>query len=192
MKLLNRETSIKKTWISQPASGLEMRQCTLQVCTWADGKQPRIAVIYRDKGKRVRPDEKAAWHPDVDVLWQENAWADTTVSVNWVNITLKPVVENLVLFVDNLTAQQTDNFKKAVSDLKGVVWYGLKNATDLWQVVDAGIAQTLKVLTGHNYQKWLDEGDNVDIWFGHQKGLTAKESRILITQWVGNAWLCRL
>ena len=73
-----------------------------------------------------------------------------------------------VLFVDNLTAQQTDDFKKSISDLKGVVWYGLKNATDLWQVVDAGIAQTLKVLAGHNYQKWLDEGDNVDSWFGHE------------------------
>ena len=28
----------QKTWISQPASRLEIRQCTLQVCTWADGK----------------------------------------------------------------------------------------------------------------------------------------------------------
>ena len=102
----------------------------------------------------------------------------TTVSINWVNTTLKPVVENLqkyVLFVDNLTAQQTDDFKKAVSNIKGVVWYGLKNATGLWQVIDAGIAQTLKVLIGHNYQKWLGEVDNVDIWFGHQKGLTAME-----------------
>ena len=85
----------QKAWISQPASGLEKRQCTLQVCTRADGKQPRIAAIFRGKGKKVRPDEKAAWHPNVDVLWQENAWADTTVSINWVNATLKPVVENL-------------------------------------------------------------------------------------------------
>ena len=63
----------QKTWISQPVSGLEKRQCTLQVCIRADGKQPRIAVIFGGKGKRVRPDEKAAWCPDVDVLWQENA-----------------------------------------------------------------------------------------------------------------------
>ena len=127
---------------------------------------------------------KAVWHPDVGVLWQENAWADTAVWVNWVNTTLKPEVENLekhVLFVDNLTAQQTDDSKKAVSDPKGVVWYGLKNATDLWQVVDVGIAQTLKILTGYNYQKWLDEGDNIDIWFVHQKSLTVMERRILIT-----------
>ena len=34
----------------------------------------------------------------------------------------------------------------------------------------------------------LDEWDKVDIWFGHQKGLTAMERGILITQWVRNAW----
>ena len=73
----------------------------------------------------MHPDKKAAWHPDVDVIWQENAWAYTTSSVNQVNMALKPVVENLekyVLFIDNLTAQQTHYFKKAVSNLKGVVW----------------------------------------------------------------------
>ena len=164
-EIINPDDKYQKTWIGQPASGLEKRQCTLQVCTRADGKQPRIAIIFRGKVKRVRPDEEAAWHPDVDVLWQENAWADTQCSVNWVNSTLKSSVQDLdrhVLFVDNLTAQQTDDFMKSISDLKGVVWYGLKNATDLWQVVDAGIAQTLKVLAGHNYQKWLDEGDTVN------------------------------
>ena len=106
----------------------------MQVRVQAHGKRPRIAVVFRGKDKRVCPDEKAAWYPDVDVLWQENAWADTTVLVNWVNTTLKPVVKNLEnydLFVDNVTAQHKDDFKKAVSDLKGVVWYGLKNATDL-------------------------------------------------------------
>ena len=126
----------------------------MQVRVQAHGKRPRIAVVFRGKDKRVCPDEKAAWYPDVDVLWQENAWADTTVLLNWVNATLEPVVENLekhIIFVDNLTAQQIDDFKKAVSYLKGVVWYGLKNAIDLLQVIDPGITQTLKELTGHNY-----------------------------------------
>ena len=84
----------------------------MQVRVQAHGKRPRIAVVFRGKDKRVCPDEKAAWYPDVDVLWQENAWADTTVLVNWVNTRLKSVVENLekrVLFVDNLTAQQADD-----------------------------------------------------------------------------------
>ena len=44
------------------------------------------------------------------------------------------------------------------------------------------------VKAGHNYQKWLDEGDNVDSWFGHENTLTAMHMRILITQWGGKAW----
>ena len=180
-----------KTWISQPASGLDKRQCTLQICIRGDSEQPRIAIIFRGTGKRVRQDEQNAWHPDVDVLWQENAWADTACSVEWVNKTLKSAAkttEKFVLFVDNLTAQQTEEFKDAVAGQNGIVWYGLRNATDLWQVVDAGIAQTLKVLVGHNYQQWLDEGENADLWFGLHKGLSAMQRRILITHWVGNAW----
>ena len=48
-----------------------------------------------------------AWHPGLDVYWQDNAWADTTFSVDWVNRTLASAVEgtgHFVLLVDNLTA----------------------------------------------------------------------------------------
>ena len=72
--------------------------------------------------------------------------------------------------------------------LKGLVWYGLKNATDLWQVVDAGIAQLLKVLTGLEHRNWLDDDNNADIWFNHEEPFTASERRILITHWAGEAW----
>lgn len=56
-----------------------------------------------------------------------------------------------VLFLDNLTAQETDAYKGKVARLIGIVWYGLKNATDLWQVVDAGIGQMLKVIVGQDH-----------------------------------------
>ena len=69
--------------MSQPGSGLEKRQCTLQVCVRATGKQPKLAIIFRRKGKRISDDEKAAWHEDVDVYFQANAWADTDFSVEW-------------------------------------------------------------------------------------------------------------
>ena len=64
----------------------------------------------------------------------------------------------------------------------------MKNRTDLWQVVDAGIAQLLKVLTGLKHNEWLDEEDNADRWFSHENKFTASERRILITHWAGEAW----
>ena len=67
--------------------------------------------------------------------------------MEWVENTLSQAVqgeERFVLFCDNLTAQVSDEFRQAVSSLGGVVWYGLPNATDLWQPVDAGYVQLLK------------------------------------------------
>ena len=54
------------TWISQPGSGLDKRQCTLQVMFRPEGNQPKLGIIFRGKG-RVTMDEKLAWHPGVDV-----------------------------------------------------------------------------------------------------------------------------
>ena len=51
-----------KVWISQPGSGLDKRQCTLQVCLRASGKQPKLGIIFRGKGKGISADEKLAWN----------------------------------------------------------------------------------------------------------------------------------
>ena len=50
------------------------------------------------------------------------------------NRTLKPAVEReerFVLLCDNLEGQKADRFKDAEND--GISWYGLVNATDIWQ-----------------------------------------------------------
>jgi len=185
----NKENRYKNVWVSQPAPGLEKRQCTLQICFRPDGKQPKIAVIFRGQGKRLSKDEKESWHPDVDVYFQNNAWADTEFCVNWVNGTLKPSVEGkFVLFLDNLEGQIAEAFKKSVSDIGGVCWYGLPGATDIWQPVDAGYGELLKVKVRQAHYKWLDSDENADKWYGEDNRFTASERRILITHWVGDAY----
>jgi len=153
-----------KVWISQPGSGLDRCQCALQICFRPTEEQPRLGVISCGTGKRISQDEKEAYHPDVDVYYQENAWADTKLSVEWVQKTLLPSVKDdecFVLFCDNLTAQVSDEFKKPVSKPNVVVWYGLPNATDLWQPVDdARYAQILKTLICQAQRRWLDDDDN--------------------------------
>ena len=64
----------------------------------------------------------------------------------------------------------------------------LKSGTDLWQVVDAGIAQLLKSFIGVEHRVWLDVENNAGRWFNHEKPFTAAERRILITHWAGEAW----
>ena len=49
-------------------------------------------------------------------------------------------VSKFILLLDNLTDQMQNDFKEAVSGEKGLLWYGLPDATDLWQPVEAGYA----------------------------------------------------
>ena len=98
--------------------------------------------------------------------------------------TLAGVVEDVqrfALFCDNLTGQTSEQFKKAVSDLNGIAWFGLPNVTDLWQVVDAGYAQLLKTLTDQAFHTWLDDDEQSRFWYGQKKDFTAKDRRVMIT-----------
>ena len=174
-----KENRNKNVWVSQPAPG----------CFRSESKQPRISVIFRGLGKRISAVEKASWHPDVNVYFQKNAWADTEFCVKWAKGTLKPFVEGrFVLFLDNLEGQIAEEFKTEVANADGVCWYGLPGATDIWQPVDAGYAELLKVKVRQAHYKWLDFDENADKWYGEDNRFTASERRILITHWVGEAY----
>ena len=75
--------------------------------------------------------------------------------------------DRFVLFCDNLSAQVADNFKDAVSSIGGLVWYGVPNATDLWQPVDDGFGQLLKVLAIQEHKHWLDCDENAGRSYGN-------------------------
>ena len=82
------EGATHNTWIAQPSAGLEKGQCTLQSTFRSEGKQPKLAVIFHGKVKRISNDEKQAWHPDIDVFWQDNVWLDQHVCLKWFEKTL--------------------------------------------------------------------------------------------------------
>ena len=46
----DRDQHKEKVWISQPGSGLDKRQCTLQICLRGEGEQPKVGIIFRGKG----------------------------------------------------------------------------------------------------------------------------------------------
>ena len=54
--------------------------------------QPRLGIIFRGTSKQISNDKKAAYQPDVDVFFQENAWADTTICGEWAERTLSKAV----------------------------------------------------------------------------------------------------
>ncbi|CAB1096180.1 unnamed protein product [Ectocarpus sp. CCAP 1310/34] len=91
-KLLQKPVQLLGTWdkrgalrvaISQPFPGLEKRQCTMQDIFGPGEKTMQISVIFRGTGKRISPVEKAAYHEDVDVFFQVNAWANQKFCMEW-------------------------------------------------------------------------------------------------------------
>ena len=103
--------------------------------------------------------------------------------------TLKPSVEGrFVHFLDNLEGQIAEEFKKEVANASGVCWYGLPGATGIQQPIDAGYAELPKVKVRQANYKWLDSHENADKWSGEDNQFTASERRILITQWLGEAY----
>ena len=46
-----------KVWASQPRSGLDKRQCSLQVC-FSPEDNVRVGIIFRATGKRISDEEK--------------------------------------------------------------------------------------------------------------------------------------
>ena len=74
--------------MSQPSSGLDKRQATLQLCIGADGEQNvKPALIFRGKG-RVATEEKEKYDKRVDVYFQQDAWMDEEIYLQWVQGTL--------------------------------------------------------------------------------------------------------
>ncbi len=187
------EQRAHRTWVSNPGPGLEKRQCALQVCFSPERPPVRIAIIFRGKGKRISENEKMAYHQDVDVYWQKNAWADTEFSIKWMEQTLKPAVKDnenseFLLFCDNLSAQADALFLSKVRALNGIVWFGVLGAMDIWHPVDCWFGNMLKSMVSKVQEEWLEDENNIDLPSNTDQKLNAKQRRILITHWVGEAY----
>ena len=102
------------------SSGLEKRQCTVQLTVFADGaSRVRPLVIFRGKGLRIKAEEKRKWDKRVKVLFQKNAWCDEMMKEwtanEWANYFTNhptPGSSSKILVADVHRAQQTANMKK--------------------------------------------------------------------------------
>ena len=72
-----------EVWCVSRSSGLDKRQCSVQLTTFADGA-PRVRplVIFRGKGLRITRKEQEAWDRRVQVAFQPKAWCDESMMKN--------------------------------------------------------------------------------------------------------------
>ena len=112
------------TWISQPGSGMDKWQCSLQILYHPEGKQLKLGINFCGKG-RVVMDEKLACHKSINVFFQTNAWINIRLCRKWIDTTLSTFVldEKLetVVLLDNISCQELDGLKEKVSTIKNYV-----------------------------------------------------------------------
>ena len=136
----------EQVWVSQPSSGLDKRQATLQLCIRAEGQQNvKPAIVFRGKGN-VSTEEKAQYDEGVDVYFQSCAWMDSEINMQWVAKTLAPGIgkspDEKVIFADNVTFQQDKQFHDACRhELNAIVYLLPENHTDKIQPIYAGFGK---------------------------------------------------
>ncbi len=157
----------KQVWVSQPSSGLDKRQATLQLCIRGSGKQSvKPAIVFRGKGN-VALDEKSQYHSRIDIYFQQNAWMDCKTNREWTERTLMPGIadkkhEN-VLFADNVSFQTEKVFHETCREKCNTIVYMLPDSqTDKAQPIDAGIGRLFKKKIEDQMDKWLDDEDNIE------------------------------
>ena len=82
-----------------------------------------------------------------------------------------------MLFADNFGPQFQQRFHEACRKMNTIVYLLPDNHTDKVQPVDAGFGKAMQI--------WLEKEENLEMW--HAK-ISAKDRRILMTQWTGHAW----
>ena len=94
-------------------SGLDKRQCNVQLTLFGDGvSRVKPLVIYlkvKVKVKKIPLAELAQYDRRVNIHFQENAWCDESVMTYWARHCWKPHIEApTFLILDEHKAQKTD------------------------------------------------------------------------------------
>ena len=179
------DTGEKTVWVRGGASGLDKRQCTVQLTLFADGEtRVKPLVIFRGKGVRITFLEKLQYDRRVAVTFQENAWCDEKVMDGWVCQHWKPSCEGEMLLVAD-RAQKTEAIIKLLKERCNTeIEFVPPGATSLVQPVDVVFnapfkAAVDKLATDHLHS-------NVEAYLRGE--INASQRRILLTKWIGQAW----
>ena len=99
-------------WVQGGQSGLDKRQCTVQLTIVANG-EPRVKplILFRGTGCHISKQERNAWNSRVQVYFQKKAWCDETVMNRWINemweSAIRSLGSNTLLVADVHKAQKT-------------------------------------------------------------------------------------
>ena len=173
------ERGAKRVVINQLGPALSKRQATGQICfrpavpppvgcTTSQARalydkylmeQPAPCIIFRGKGN-ISDFERGAYPEGLIVLWQDKAWVDRPLALEWAEDVIKPFIKaerkagvadastRYLLFHDNLDSQKQPDYIEFLRDW-GVDDHKLPpNETDQVQPIDRGLGRQVKVYVG--------------------------------------------
>mmetsp|Transcript_35205 Transcript_35205/g.86357 ORF Transcript_35205/g.86357 Transcript_35205/m.86357 type:complete len:924 (-) Transcript_35205:243-3014(-) len=192
----------KMVWIRHPGQAMDKRTASIQICIRAETPpdmrppgyvrptQPNICLIFRGQGN-AEAAESAAYHPDVDVLWQPKAWSDRPTHLKWLEGPWKRHCDadgeetERLLFMDNLDSQIYPENIAVAKRMNTLPWFLVKDGTELVQPIDQGFGREIKREMDTLTLEWLEDDDNLALW---ESGFSASDVRVMLTQWVGEAY----
>ena len=170
------------------------RFCTLQVtiCAQPDANPCKLEIIFKGKGKRLSEREKAAYAalPNITVRWQEKAWADEGIMLDYLADFREATMHlgEVLLGMDNHGSQRTPNCEIFMELYHIHAAYTPANCTDCCSPVDHHVGKTLKELINNMYSDCYD--NNWKQWneAPANGGLSKEDKRILLAQWASASW----
>jgi hypothetical protein len=180
----------------QPGSGLDKRFITIHLCIRAEGEQIiKPVVIFRGLGIRMSQEEINALNKLTNIRWyfQPKAWADGEFCQWWLqsfkeDLKAAGIEDEVLLGLDGLAAQRCQAFLNRCVEEDVVPFYTPPDCTDVIAPCDHHVFVRLKSLIKQSYQtqsqtsrdEWANSTDN--------DSLAASTKRVLIAQWVSEAW----
>ena len=164
----------------------------------ADGYVELICKGNVLMGTRFSATERAAWHKEVPMWFQKNAWMDRNVMAksaetfrehikkrwdhNWKE---GDTVTSVLVICDNLDAHVAPETREVfAADQTVFVCYLPPSVTEAIQPIDAGFGRSLRCGVGRRLDSWLMEESNLELW---EAGMTASQRRVLISNIVAEA-----
>jgi hypothetical protein len=168
--------------VASPEPSLLKRQATLQILVRADGKQMRMAIVFKGKGVGITEEEKMLLEElDIDVYWQKKAWVDADIVKHWLVRSMAEAIKDTpgehLLLCDNLKGQDIRPMagslgrcvKQLALDHRIRMYNHLAGCTDEVQVVDAGVGSWIKSIISTLTEIWLNSMVTLTLWTSSSK-----------------------